>query len=44
MRRLVGRMVDALSERLADRISRKVLNQFYFRELHPALLRGTRSR
>jgi hypothetical protein len=36
MRRLLGRMVDALSERLADRISRKVLSQFYFRDLHPS--------
>jgi macrocin-O-methyltransferase TylF-like protien len=38
MRRLLGRMFDALSERLADRIARKMLSQLYFRELHPATL------
>jgi hypothetical protein len=31
-------MVDALSVRLADRIGRKILSQFHFRELHPSTL------
>ena len=38
MRRLLGRFVDALFERLADRIARKSLSQFYFRDMHPATL------
>jgi hypothetical protein len=31
-------MIDAVSERLADRLARRVLSQLYFRELHPATL------
>jgi hypothetical protein len=38
MRRLLGRIVDGLAERLADRLSRKILSQYYFRDLHPAIL------
>jgi hypothetical protein len=34
----LGRIVDGLAERLADRLSRKILSQYYFRELHPATL------
>ena len=38
LRRAFGRFVDAVSERVADRLSRKILSQHYFRELHPATL------
>jgi predicted O-methyltransferase YrrM len=30
--------VDAVTERMADRVARKMLSQYYFRELHPATL------